>query len=117
MLRVIGHGGCLWRMDMAAGWLCGLALDVAWPPQISRCGRPAVRLELIRRRHRVRAGLDFGPGVLSARSALLCANGGPPGSWCIADANRYAVPAGWVISCVVLVAAARGCADGRGLAS
>lgn len=56
-------------------------------------------------------------GVLSARSALLCANGGPPGSWCIAGANRYAVPAGWVISCVVLVAAVQGCANGRGLAS
>jgi len=38
VLRVIGHGGCLWRMDVAAGWLCGLALDVAWPPQALRCG-------------------------------------------------------------------------------
>src|SRR2546430_14476427 len=92
VLSVIGHGGCLWRMDVAAGWLCGLALDVTWPPQISRCGRPAVRLELIRRPHRVRAGPDFGPGVLSARSALLCANGGAPGPGGVARAPPYACP-------------------------
>jgi hypothetical protein len=35
--------------DVAASWLCGLALHVAWPPQVLRCGRLAARLELIRR--------------------------------------------------------------------
>jgi hypothetical protein len=31
--------------------------------------------------------------------------------------NGYAVPAGWVMPCVVLVAAAQGCANVRGLAA
>jgi hypothetical protein len=28
------HPGCLPGRDVAAGCVCGLALDVAWPPQI-----------------------------------------------------------------------------------
>jgi hypothetical protein len=44
--------------------------------------------------------------VLPASSAIACANSKSPGSSCNAGANRYAVPAGWVIPCVVLVAAA-----------
>jgi hypothetical protein len=37
---------------------------------------------------------------------MICADGGLPGLSCIAGANVTLGPAGWVISCVVLVAAA-----------
>jgi hypothetical protein len=39
--RAVDQRGCLRRRDVPAGWVCGLALDVAWPPQILRCGRQA----------------------------------------------------------------------------
>jgi hypothetical protein len=76
---------------VAASWLCGLAaLHVAWPPQILRHGRHAARLELIRRAHHVRALAQI-PGLgIAASSAMICANGMPPGS----SRNGYAVPAG-----------------------
>jgi hypothetical protein len=67
-------------LDVAAGWLCGLALHVAWPPQILRHGRHAVRLQLIPRAHTTH-GLAQIPGLgIAPSSAMICANGMPPGS-------------------------------------
>ena len=102
--------------DVAASWLCGLALDVAWPPRVLRCGRLAARLELIRRAPRTgwaqipglgTAG-QFCPRLRERQAAGLVVQ---------LRRNGYAVPAGWVIRCVVLVAAAQGCANVREIAS
>ena len=67
-------------------------------------------LELIPALTYVRAGPDSGPSASSARTA---AAGLAVQRW----PNGYAVPAGWVIPCVVLVAAAQGCANVREFAS
>jgi hypothetical protein len=74
-----------------AGWferLCGLAgVDLG-------CGRHVMRLELIQRIPRT--GLaDPGPGTVGPAAGLVVQR----------RRNGYAVPAGWVIACVVLVAA------------
>jgi len=69
-------------------------------------------LELIRRAPRT-GWPRFRAWVLSASSARTAAAGLAVQRRC----NGYAVPAGWVIPCVVLVAAAQGCANVREFAS
>ena len=76
--------------DVAAGWVCGArpacglaAADLAaWPGM--RCVRSSPPA------HHVRGGPRSRAWVLPARSAMICANGMPPGS----ARNGYAVPAG-----------------------
>src|SRR5260370_38911720 len=95
--------GCLRRPDVAASWVCGLALHVLWPPQILRTGRHAVRSGT----HPARTtyGLAQIPGLGTV--GQFCANGSRRARRAT-PAHGYAVPAGWVIPCVVLVAAAQG---------
>ena len=91
-----GTPGCRWRWmwslaGSAGSRLCGLAgVDLG-------CGRHVMRLELIQRIPRT--GLaDPGPGTVGPAAGLVVQP----------RRNRYAVPAGWVIACVVLVAARSG---------
>jgi hypothetical protein len=80
----------------------------------------AVRLELVRRlahrrAHHIRTGPE--PGFGHYRPALPSSANGKPRLVVQRRRSDYAVPAGRVIPCLVLVAAAQGCAHVREFAS